>query len=84
MLPQQLIFQSYPFEWSYNQWRKVILALLKINQISLKYGMILKDATPYNFSIIGCEAIMFDTTSFIFFKNNDNLSFYFFIIIIFN
>ena len=71
ILPQQLIFQSYPFEWPYSQWNRAILAFLKINQIALKYGMILKDATPYNFYILGGDAIMFDTTSFMFFKNND-------------
>jgi hypothetical protein len=71
ILPQQLIFQSYPFEWSYSQWQRAIFSFLKINQISLKYGMVLKDATPYNFYIIGSDAIMFDTTSFIFFKDNN-------------
>jgi hypothetical protein len=71
ILPQQLIFQSYPFEWSYSQWNRAILAFFKITQISLKYGMILKDATPYNFCVLGGDAIMFDTTSFIFFENNN-------------
>ncbi len=47
--PQQIPFQSYPCEWSYGQWRKVMYAYLQINQIALAYGMILKDATPYNF-----------------------------------
>jgi len=71
ILPKQIPFQSYPFEWSYMQWRKAILVFLKINQISLKYGMILKDATPYNFYFEGSNAIMFDTSSLIFFKEND-------------
>lgn len=71
LLPTQIVFQSYPFEWSYSQWRKAILAYLSINQIALKYGMILKDATPYNFYINAGEAVMFDTSSFIFFKEND-------------
>ncbi len=70
--PTQIPFLSYPFEWSYTQWRKAILAYLKINHIALKYGMILKDATPYNFYLIGGKAVMFDTSSFVFFKDNDN------------
>ncbi|MCX6336514.1 MAG: SAM-dependent methyltransferase, partial [Bacteroidetes bacterium] len=49
LYPTQIAFQSYPFEWSYTQWIKAILAYLTINQTALKYGMILKDATPYNF-----------------------------------
>lgn len=71
ILPKQIGFQSYPFEWSYLQWRKAILAFLKFNLISLKYGMVLKDATPYNFYFEGGNAVMFDTSSFIFFKEKD-------------
>lgn len=71
LYPTQISFQSYPFEWSYTQWRKAILAYLRINHLSLKYGMILKDATPYNFYLIGGKAVMFDTSSFMFFKEND-------------
>ena len=70
--PTQIPFQSYPFEWSYTQWRKSILAYLRINHIALKYGMILKDATPYNFYLTGGKAVMFDTSSFMLFKENDS------------
>lgn len=71
LFPAKIHFQSYPFEWSYTQWRKAILAYLRINHVALKYGMILKDATPYNFYLIGGNAVMFDTSSFIFFNEND-------------
>jgi SAM-dependent methyltransferase len=72
LYPTQIQFQSYPFEWSYTQWRKSILAYLRINHIALKYGMILKDATPYNFYLTGGKDVLFDTSSFIFFKKNDS------------
>jgi SAM-dependent methyltransferase len=72
LYPTQIPFQSYPFEWSYTQWRKAILAYLRINHIALKYGMILKDATPYNFYLIGGKTVMFDTSSFMFFNENDS------------
>ena len=72
LLPNQIPFQSYPFEWSYTQWRKSILTYLRINHIALKYGMILKDATPYNFYLKGGKAVMFDTSSFMFFIENDS------------
>ena len=72
LYPTQIPFQSYPFEWSYKQWIKAILAFLTINQIALKYGMILKDATPFNFYLSAGKAIMFDTSSFMFFNENDN------------
>jgi len=69
--PHQIPFQSYPFEWSYEQWRKVMYAYLQINQIALSHGMILKDATPYNFYFEGGRAILLDTSSFDFFKDGD-------------
>lgn len=72
ILPEQIQFQSYPFEWSFTQWRKAGLAFLKINTIALKYGMILKDATPYNFYLKAGKAILFDTSSFMFFKEHDS------------
>lgn len=68
LYPQQIDFISLPFEWCFAQWRKVLLAYLEINLISLKYGMILKDATPYNFCLQGGKALLFDTSSFAFFK----------------
>lgn len=68
LYPQQIDFLSLPFEWCYAQWRKVLLAFLEINLIALKYGLILKDATPYNFCLQGGKALLFDTSSFSFFK----------------
>ncbi len=69
--PTQIQFQSYPFEWSYTQWRKSILAFLDINLLALKYGMILKDGTPFNFYLTKGKSVLLDTTSFVFFKKND-------------
>jgi SAM-dependent methyltransferase len=68
LLPEQIHFQSYPFCWSYSQWRKAIIAYLEINKIALSYGMILKDATPFNFFFKEGRAILLDTSSFEFFK----------------
>jgi SAM-dependent methyltransferase len=69
--PQQIPFQSYPFEWSYGQWRKVLYVYLQINKIALAHGMILKDATPYNFYFERGKAVLLDTSSFDFFKEGD-------------
>ena len=68
LLPEQIHFQSYPFCWSYSQWRKAIITYLEINKIALSYGMILKDATPFNFFFKEGRAILLDTSSFEFFK----------------
>ncbi|MTK52792.1 class I SAM-dependent methyltransferase [Paludibacter sp.] len=72
LLPEQINFQSFPFEWSYSQWRKVVLTCLEINHIALQYGMILKDATPFNFYLKEGRAILLDTSSFISFNDGDN------------
>jgi SAM-dependent methyltransferase len=69
--PHQIPFQSYPFEWSYGQWRKVLYAYLQINKIALTHGMILKDATPSNFYFEEGRAILLDTSSFSFFNDGD-------------
>jgi len=68
LLPEQIHFQSYPFCWSYSQWRKAIITYLEINKIALQYGMILKDATPFNFYFKEGGSVLLDTSSFIFFK----------------
>ena len=68
LVPEQIHFQSYPFCWSYTQWRKAIIAYLEINKIALNYGMLLKDATPFNFYFKEGRAILLDTSSFILFK----------------
>lgn len=71
LYPSQISFQSYPFEWSYTQWRKVIIAYIQINQIALAHGMILKDASPYNFYLTKGKAVLLDTSSFSFFKEGE-------------
>ena len=68
LLPEQIHFQSYPFCWSYTQWRKAIITYLEINKIALSYGMLLKDATPFNFFFKQGRAVLLDTSSFNFFK----------------
>lgn len=72
LYPFQITFISYPFEWSFIQWKRAIISYLEINKIAIKYGMILKDATPYNFCHLGGKALLLDTSSFIFFKQNDH------------
>ncbi len=68
LLPHQIAFQSYPFEWSHGQWRKVVYAYLQINKIALAHGMVLKDATPFNFYFENGKPVLLDTSSFMFFE----------------
>lgn len=76
ILPEQIHFQSYPYCWSYTQWRKAIITYLEINKIALEFGMILKDATPFNFYFKEGKALLLDTSSFIFFKENESWTAY--------
>lgn len=62
--PEWISFMNYPYEWSAVQWQEMILAFLRINCICLNYGMILKDATPFNFTFYRGHCIFFDTLSF--------------------
>ncbi len=62
------IFISYPYEWSFEQYKDAALATLHIQQIALKYDMTLKDATPYNIQFYKGHPVLIDTLSFEIFK----------------
>lgn len=59
-----LPFVSYPYEWSFSQFKEAALLTLKINQLALEYGMILKDASMFNVQFIGCKPVFIDLASF--------------------
>lgn len=59
-----LPFVSYPYEWSFSQFKEAALLTLKINQLALEYGMILKDASMFNVQFIGCNPVFIDLASF--------------------
>jgi hypothetical protein len=71
LLPEQLDFLTYPYEWSFEQWKECAAVMLKINLCSIKYNMILKDATPVNFCLHKGKFIMFDILSFEFYIEGD-------------
>ena len=65
LLPEQIGFISYPYEWCFLQWKDIIISFLKINLIALEYGMILQDATPFNQTFYKGKPVFFDTLSFV-------------------
>lgn len=71
ILPEQIKFQSYPYEWSFEQWKEVVKCFLHINLAALDFGMILKDATPFNFYFKEGNCILFDTSSFVKFNKRN-------------
>lgn len=64
ILPEQLSFVSYPYEWSFSQFKDAALTTLRIQNIALNYGMVLKDASAYNIQFIDNKAVFIDTLSF--------------------
>lgn len=64
LLPQQIPFISYPYEWSFSQLKDAALLTLDIQLMALESGMSLKDASAFNVQFIGATPIFIDTTSF--------------------
>jgi hypothetical protein len=64
LVPEQLAFISYPYEWCFEQLRDAALLTLSILRTAIGHGMILKDATPYNIQFRYGRPIFIDTLSF--------------------
>jgi ribosomal protein L11 methylase PrmA len=64
LLPEQISFISYPYEWSFDMWKDAALLTLQIALASLKKEMILKDATPFNVQFVNGRPVFIDTLSF--------------------
>lgn len=62
--PALVPFISYPYEWSFHQLKDAALLTLRVQQMALKHGMILKDASAYNVQFIGRQPIFIDSLSF--------------------
>jgi hypothetical protein len=64
LLPEQVPFISYPYEWCFEQLKDAALLTLEIVKHSIDKGMILKDATPYNVQFLHGRPVFIDTLSF--------------------
>ena len=64
LLPDQLGFISYPYEWCFEQWKDAALLTLELVRKSMERGMILKDASPFNIQFAGNKPVFIDTLSF--------------------
>lgn len=62
--PENVPFVSYPYEWSFSQYRDAAIQTLRIMQAALEYGMILKDASAYNIQFVQNRPVLIDTLSF--------------------
>ncbi|MBS1655841.1 MAG: SAM-dependent methyltransferase [Bacteroidetes bacterium] len=62
--PQQIPFISYPYEWGFDMLKDAALLTLTLAKEALQYGLILKDATPYNIQWLNGKLIFIDSLSF--------------------
>ena len=62
--PEQIPFISYPYEWSFEMLKDAALLTLRLTKEALHFGMILKDATPYNIQWYDGRLRFIDTLSF--------------------
>lgn len=62
--PQPLQFVSYPYEWSFSQYRDAALATLEIQKVAFEFGMSLKDSSAYNIQFRQGHPVLIDTLSF--------------------
>ena len=62
--PKLVPFVSYPYEWSFSQYKDAALTTLEIQRRSLEAGMSLKDASAYNIQFFRGRPIFIDTLSF--------------------
>ena len=61
---QPIPFISYPYEWSFGMLKDAALLQLDLMQEALEEGMILKDASAFNFQWMGARPIFIDIPSF--------------------
>jgi hypothetical protein len=64
LLPEQMVFISHPYEWCFSQWKDAALLTLGITKKSIGFGLILKDATPFNIQFKENAPVWIDTLSF--------------------
>lgn len=62
--PEPVEFISYPYEWSFSQYKDAALLTLAIQRKALEYGLTLKDSSAYNIQFWRGEPILIDTLSF--------------------
>lgn len=62
--PERIPYISYPYEWSFSQFKNAALLTLEVQKLALEYGFCLKDASAYNVQFYRGKPIFIDTLSF--------------------
>lgn len=68
--PEKIPFISYPYEWSFEQYKDAALHTLKLQKYAVINGFILKDASAFNIFFHNGRPVFIDTLSFDFYKKD--------------
>ena len=66
--PEQLSFMTYPYEWSFMQYKEAALLTLKIQKFAIEHRFSLKDASAFNVTFHKGRMLFIDTLSFDFYE----------------
>ena len=62
--PYRISFVSYPYEWSFSQFKAAASATIQIQKRAMQRGMSLKDCSAFNVQFRDNEPVFIDTLSF--------------------
>ena len=68
--PENIPFITYPYEWSFYQYKEAALLTLKLQKYCLEHNYSLKDASAFNITFHNGKAVFIDTLSFDFYLKN--------------
>lgn len=68
---KKIPFVSYPYEWSFLQYKHAALLTLKIQKLCLRHNFTLKDASAFNITFYEGKPVFIDTLSFDFYQENN-------------
>ncbi len=68
--PEQIPFFTYPYEWSFDQYKAAALLTLRIQKFALEHDFSLKDASAFNITFHKGRMVFIDTLSFDFYEEN--------------
>ena len=70
LMPDQIDLMTYPYEWSFEQYKQAALLTLKLQNFALDRDFSLKDASAYNVTFHRGKPIFIDTLSFDFYQKD--------------
>ena len=71
ILPEQIHFVSYPYEWCFSQLKAAALTTLAIQKHALRFNMCLKDSSAFNIQFHNGRPLLIDTLSFEKYREGD-------------